>query len=243
MSPLLSAPRCKLRGVGRRGNGAQTACGHLIFMKNPPGAALLPESARNRIVATAAQRLPARGLSQCGHCPQGTPASIGVSYSLMMHRRSSAIIYLARGTKRPAITLSPARFGNGLKPAIAHAHGNRTHRPYHIRARIIRLTPVTARDLGLRNCGILQCNPHRRTLTIARLNRPDTRNHATTARRVTTWTIHEAQRPQAPATASLGDPACAYKPNSDYRKRSTLPPARSRHPPVHTISGLRLIRR
>ena len=46
-------------------------------------------------------------------------------------------MYLARVTKRPAITLSPTRFGKELKLAIALAHGNRTLRPYHTRARII----------------------------------------------------------------------------------------------------------
>ena len=40
-------------------------------MKNPPGTALLPGSARNCMVVTAAQHLPARGLPPCGHCPQG----------------------------------------------------------------------------------------------------------------------------------------------------------------------------
>ena len=108
------------------------------FQKNLPGAALLPESARNRMVTTAAQRLPARGLPRCGHCPQGTRASIGASYAFIMSRRSSARTYLARWTKRSTPTPSPTRFGNGLKPAIAHAHGNGTHRPDHTHARIIR---------------------------------------------------------------------------------------------------------
>ena len=239
MFPLLPPPCHRLRGGGRRGNGAQTAREHLIFMENPPGAALLPESARNRMVATAAaQRLPARGLPQCGHCPQGTPASIGASYALMMHKRSLASMYLARRTKRPTITPSPTRFGNGLKPAIVHVRGNRTHRPYHTRARIVKLSPVTARGLGPHNRGILRRSPHRQTLTIARLNHPDTRNRATRYDLVhpARDRLHEAQRPQASAAAPLGGPACAYKPNSDYRKRSTPPPARSRHPPVHTIS-------
>ena len=192
------------------------------------------------MVATPAQRLPACGLPQCGHCPQGTSASIGALYALMMHKRSSASIYLARGTKRPTITPSPTRFGNGLKPAIAHARGNRTHRPYPTRARIVRLTPVTARGLGPCNRGILQCSPQRQTLTIARLNRPDTRNCATRydLDHPARDRLHETQRPQASAAtaAPLVGPACAYEPNSDYRKRSTPPPARSRHPPVHTIS-------
>ena len=164
----LPPPRRRLRGGGRRENGAQITSGHRIFMKNPPGAALLPESARNHMVATAAQRLPARVR------PQGAPTYIDVSYALMMHIRSSASMYLARGTKRPAITPSPTRFGNRLKPA------NRTHRPYHTRARIIGLMPVTAHVLGPRNCGVLRRNPHSQTLTIARLNR------------ITTWTIQPA---------------------------------------------------
>ena len=83
-------------------------------------------------------RLPARGLSRCRHCPQGTRASIGASYALIMSRRSSARTYLARWTERSTPTPSPTRFGNGLKPAIAHARGNRTHRPDHTRACIIR---------------------------------------------------------------------------------------------------------
>ena len=211
MFPLLPPPRRRLRGGGRRGNGAQTARGHLIFMKNLPGTALLPESAR--------------GLPHCGHCPQGTPASIGASYALMIRKRSSTRIYLARGTKRSTITPSPTRFGNGLKPAIAHARGNRT------RARIIRLTPVTARSLGPRNRGTLQRSPHCQTLTIARLNRPDTWNCATLydLDHPARDRLHEAQRPQASAATLLGSSAFAHKPHSDYWKRATPPPAQSRH--------------
>ena len=52
--PLLPPPHLRLRGGGRRGNGAQTAHGHQIFRKNLPGAALLPESTRNRMVTTTA---------------------------------------------------------------------------------------------------------------------------------------------------------------------------------------------
>ena len=166
MFPLLTPPRRSLRGGGRRGNVARAAHGHLIFRKNPPGAALLPESARNRMVATATRRLPARGLPQCGHCLQGTRASIGASYALMMHRQSSASMYLFRGTKRPAISLSPTRFGNELKPAIAHACRNRTHRPYRTRTRIITVKSLTARGLGPRNRGPLRFSPRRQTLTI-----------------------------------------------------------------------------
>ena len=66
MFSLLPPPRRRLRGGGRRGNEAWTARRHLIFRKNPPGAALLRESTCSRMVATAAQRLPRRGLPQCG---------------------------------------------------------------------------------------------------------------------------------------------------------------------------------
>ena len=48
---------------------------------------------------------------------------------------------------------------------------------------------------------------------------------------------HEAQRPQASAAVPLGGHSFAPKPRSDYQKWATPPPARSRHPPVHTISG------
>ena len=41
MFPLLPPPRRRLREGGRRGNGARTAHGHLIFMKNLPGSALI----------------------------------------------------------------------------------------------------------------------------------------------------------------------------------------------------------
>ena len=123
-------------------------------------------------------------------------------------------MYLALGTKRPAITLSSTRFGNELKPAIAHTRGNRTHRPYHTCACTITVTPVTASGLGPRNCGLLRFNPHRQTLTIARLNRPGTWNRATTARRGTTWTIQSAT---------------AYTKLSDRKhtrqRRSAVPPA------------------
>ena len=51
--------------------------GQPIFMKNSPVAAPLPGSARNRMITTADQRLPARGLPPCRHCPQGIQASIG----------------------------------------------------------------------------------------------------------------------------------------------------------------------
>ena len=214
MFPLLPPPRRRLRGGGRRGNGARTAHGHLIFRKNPPGAVLLPESARNRMVATAAQRLPARGLPQCGHCPQGTHASIGASYALMMHRRSLASMYLACGTKQPAITLSPTWFGNELKPAIAHAHGNRTHCPYHTRARIITVKSLTTHGLGPCNRGPLRFSPRRQTITITRLNHPDTRIRATTARRGTTWTIQSAT-----ASTKLSD---RKRPRQHH---STVPPA------------------
>ena len=195
--------------------------------KSARGAALLPESARNRMVATAAQRLPVRCLPQCGHCLQGTHASIGASYALMMHRRSLASMYLTRGTKRPAITLSPTRFGNELKPAIAHARGNRMHRPYHTRACITTVKSLTARGLGPRNRGPLRFSPRRQTLTIARFNRPDTRSRASQyiLDRPAHNRLYETQRPQAPAAAPLDDSTGAYKPNGDYRKRFTPPPA------------------
>ena len=154
-----------------------------------------------------------------------------------MSKRSSARTYLARWTKRSTPTQSPTRFGNGLKPAIAHVCRNLTHRPDHTLARIIRWTPVTAHSLGSRNRGTLQRGLHQQTLTIARFNRLDSRNPATRYdldhpardRR------HEAQRPQASAAVPLGGHAFAPKPRSDYRKRATPPPTRSRHPPVHTI--------
>ena len=146
--------------------------------------------------------------------------------------------YLTRWAKRSTITPLPTRFGNGLKPAIAHACGNWTHRPYHTRARIISLTPVTASGLRPRNRGTLRHSPHRQTLTIACLNRPDTRNRATRydPDHPARDRLHEAQRPQASAAAPLSSSAFAPKPRSDYWKRATPPPARSRHPPVHTIS-------
>ena len=112
-------------------------------------------------------------------------------------------MYLARGTKRPAITLSPIRFDNELKPAIALARGNRTHRPYHTCARIIAVKSLTARGLAPRNRGPLRFSPRRQILTIARLNHADTRNHATTARRGTSWTIQ---------------PVTAYTKLSDHKR-------------------------
>ena len=160
------------------------------------GAALLPESTRNRMVTIAAQRLPTRGLPHCGHCPQGTRTSIGASYALIMSKWSSARTYLALWTEWSTPTPSPTRFGNGPKLAIAHARGNRTHRPDHTGARIIRLTPVTARGLGPPNRGTLQRDLHQQSLTIVRLNRLHTRNRTITARRGMTWTIQ-------PATADM----------------------------------------
>ena len=47
---------------------------------------------------------------------------------------------------------------------------------------------------------------------------------------------HEAQRPQASAAVPLGGHAFTPKPRSDYQRRATPPPARSRHPPVQSIS-------
>ena len=58
-SPAPSPPQAK-----RRGNGAWTARGHLIFRKNPPGAALLPKSTSDRRTAPARPRSrPLRALS------------------------------------------------------------------------------------------------------------------------------------------------------------------------------------
>ena len=48
--------------------------------------------------------------------------------------------------------------------------------------------------------------------------------------------LYEAPRPQALAAGLLNDSTGAYKPIEDYRKCPTPPPARSRHPSVHTIS-------
>ena len=137
MFPLLPPPRRMLKGGGRRENRAQTAHGHQIFRENLPGIALLPENARDHVVTTATQRLPARGLPRCRHCPQGTRASIGASCTLIMSRRSSAGTALARWTHRSTPTPSPTRFGNGPKPVTARARGNRTDRPNHTRTRII----------------------------------------------------------------------------------------------------------
>ena len=47
--------------------------------------------------------------------------------------------------------------------------------------------------------------------------------------------LYEAQRLQATAAAPLDGSTGAYKPNGDYRKRPTPPPACSKNPPVHTI--------
>ena len=43
----------------------------------------------------------------------------------------------------------------------------------------------------------------------------------------------QAQRPRAPSAAPLDGPSGAYQPSEDYRRSSTLLPARSRNPPTH----------
>ena len=100
---------------------------------------------------------------------------------------------------------------------------------------------MTARGLGPRNYGTPQRGLHQQTLTIAHLNRPDTepRDH-----RATRYDLdhpardrqHDTQRPQVSAAVPPGGHTFAPKPRSVYQKRATSPPARSRHPPVHTIS-------
>ena len=78
--------------------------------------------------------------------------------------------------------------------------------------RIITVKSLTARCLGPRNRGLLRFSPHRQTLTIARLNRPDTRNRATTVCHGISWTIQ---------------PATAYTKPSDRKRlrqrHSTVP--------------------
>ena len=80
-------------------------------------------------------------------------------------------------------------------------------------------------------------DPHHRATQLPRHTEP--RNHRASRYILdhpTRDRLYETQRPQTPAAAPLNDPTGAYKPDGDYRKRSTLPPARSRNPPVHTIS-------
>ena len=74
--------------------------------------------------------------------------------------------------KQPATTLSPTRSGSELKPAIALAHGNRTHRPHHTRARISAAIALTARSLGPRNRGHPDFSPRLQILTTARRGTP-----------------------------------------------------------------------
>ena len=129
--PLLPSPRRMLRGGGRRESRAQTAHRHQIFKENLPGIALLPENARDHVVTIATQRLPARGLPCCGHCPQGSRTSIGALCTLIMSRRSSVGTALACWTHRSIPAPSPTWFGNGPKPTTARARGNRTDHPEH----------------------------------------------------------------------------------------------------------------
>ena len=83
-------------------------------------------------------------------------------------------------------TVHPNSVANSVwQRAKAHNRScerNQMHRPDHTCARIIRWTLVTARGLGPINRGTLQRGLHQPALTIARLNRPDTRNRAITAR-------------------------------------------------------------
>ena len=236
MFPLLPPPRRRLRGGGRRGKGAQTAPGHQIFWKNLPGAALLPESTRNRMVTTAAQRLPARGFPHCGHCPHGTPASIGASYALIISKRSSARTYLARRTERS----TPNSVANSAWQR-AEAR-NRSHvrepdapsrsypRPHHQvdTSDHSRSWAPQPRDSATR---LAPAVPYHRA--------PEPRDHRATRYdldHLARGRRHEAQRSQASAAVPLGGHTFAPKPRSDYQKRATSPPVRSRHPPVHTIS-------
>ena len=73
---------------------------------------------------------------------------------------------------------------------------------------------MTAGGLGPRNRGTLQRGLHQQTLTIARLNRPDTRSRVITVRRGTTWTIQ-------PATADMK--LSDRKRPRQYRSAVTLP--------------------
>ena len=198
---------------------------------------------------------PARPRSpRCGHCPQGTRASIRASYALIMSRLSSARTYLARWTKRSTPTPSPTRFGNGLKPTIAHTRGNRTHHPDHTRACRLHHQVDTSdssrswapqpRDSTTRPA---PADPYHRA--------PQPPGHTEPRDHRTTWygldhpardRRHEAQRPPtwSSATASVRGSTAR---RSRLRSQATQwlseagyppppPPARSRHPPVHTIS-------
>ena len=127
--PFPPPPHHRLRGGGKRENGAQTVHRHQIFKENLPGVALPPESARNRMATNATQRLLARSLPHCGHCPQGTSTFIGSSYALIMSKRSSVRAILARWTKLSIPTPSPTRFGSGPKTATARERRNRTPHP------------------------------------------------------------------------------------------------------------------
>ena len=206
---------------------AWTACWHLIFKKNPPGAVLLSESARNRMVATAAQCLPA-----------------AVSPDALMYKRSSASMYLARGTKRPAITLSQTRFGKELEarnrsrvrepdtPSLSYP------RPHH-RSEVIDRPRLWAPQPRASTIQTLPSNPQHRAAQPPRHTEPhDHRASRYILEHPTRNRLYEAPRPQAPTAAPLNDSTGAYK---DYRKHPTPLPARSRHPPVHNISDSNIV--
>ena len=196
MFPLLPPPRRRLRGGGRRGNRAQTTHGHQIFRKNLPGAALLPESARNRMVTTATQHLPAHGLSLLRALPAGDshfhwgliyPYHELTEFGEDVSRPLDQTVhpnYVANSVWQRAEARNRLRSGTGRTVQIIPAPASSGRHT------------VTARGLGPRNRGTLQRGLHQQTLTIARLNRPDTRNRAITARHGMTWTIQ-------PATADM----------------------------------------
>ena len=183
MFPLLPPPpphakrRREEREQGTNRSRAPHFQGKSARHRSPPGERPRP------VVMTATQRLPAHGLPRCGHCPQGTRASIGASCTLIMSRQSLEGTALARWTHRSTPTPLPTRFGNGPKPATAHTRGNQTDRPEHTLTRTIMSLLTTARGRGPRNCETSQHGLPRRTLTIAHLNRQGTESCADRA----TW--------------------------------------------------------
>ena len=150
-------------------------------------------------------------------------------------------MYLAHGTKRPAITLSPTRFGraearNRSRVREPDAPSISYLRPHHHSEVIDRLRSWAPQP----RASMIQpspSNPQHRAAQPPRHTEP--RDHSA-SRYILEHPIHgrlyEAPRPQVPAAAPLDDSTGAYKPIEDCRKRPTPPPARSRHLPVHAIS-------
>ena len=191
-------------------------------MKNPPGAASLPGSARNRMVAPARPRSPPARALPAGDSrihwglirPYDAHAEFGehVAYPRDEAARHNSVASSV-WQRAEARNRSRAREPSASYPCPQQRSNSSDH------SQSWAPQPWTS---------IIQPSPS------DRLNRSATARHALDypARD----RPYEAQRPRAPSAAPLDGPTSSYEPSEDYRRRSTPPPVRTRNPPAHDIS-------